>query len=41
MVSMEFVRTPEARFANLDGYPFEPNYQNVPDGEGGTLRIQR
>ena len=36
---MEFVRTPEARFANLDGYPFEPNYENVPDGEGGTLRI--
>ena len=38
---MEFVRTPEARFANLDGYPFEPNYENVPDGEGGKLRIQR
>ncbi len=39
MVFMEFVRTPDARFANLDGYPFEPNYENVPDGEGGTLRI--
>ena len=39
MVSMEIVRTPEARFANLDGYPFEPNYENVPDGEGGTLRV--
>ncbi len=36
---MEFVRTPEARFANLDGYPFEPNYENVSDAEGGTLRI--
>ncbi len=36
---MEIVRTPDARFENLDGYPFEPNYENVPDGEGGTLRI--
>ncbi len=39
MVFMEIVRTPEARFANLDGYLFEPNYENIPDAEGGTLRI--
>jgi haloalkane dehalogenase len=36
---MEFVRTPDDRFENLDGYPFEPNYVAVPDDEGGTLRM--
>lgn len=36
---MEFVRTPDDRFANLDGYPFSPNYQQVVDGEGGSLRF--
>ncbi len=36
---MEYIRTPDARFANLDGYPFEPHYQTLPDGEGGELRI--
>lgn len=33
---MEFLRTPEARFARLADYPFEPNYVEV--GESG-LRI--
>jgi haloalkane dehalogenase len=36
---MEFVRTPEARFTNLLDYPFAPNYVDVDDGQGGTLRM--
>ena len=36
---MKVLRTPEERFKNLKGFPFEPNYAEVPDGEGGRLRI--
>lgn len=36
---MKVLRTPDERFENLPGYPFAPHYTNVPDGEGGTLRI--
>lgn len=36
---MEFVRTADKRFDNLEGYPFEPHYLAVPDGEGGELRV--
>jgi haloalkane dehalogenase len=36
---MQILRTPDARFHNLSGYPFDPNYVEVPDGEGGSLRI--
>ena len=36
---MKTVRTDETRFANLPGYPFEPNYVEIPDGEGGVLRM--
>jgi haloalkane dehalogenase len=36
---MKVVRTPDARFAKLPGYPFAPHYTELPDGEGGTLRI--
>lgn len=36
---MEILRTPDERFANLPGFPFAPHYVEVPDGEGGTLRI--
>jgi len=36
---MKILRTPEDRFHNLSGYPFDPNYVEVPDGEGGSLRI--
>ena len=36
---MKILRTPDERFANLPGYPFEPHYTEVPDGEGGQLRI--
>jgi len=37
---MEVLRTPDDRFASLPGYPFEPHYLEVPDGEGGELRVQ-
>jgi haloalkane dehalogenase len=36
---MEFKRTPDERFDNLVDYPFQPNYLQVGDTEGGTLRI--
>ena len=36
---MKKLRTPDARFANLSGYPFAPHYLDVPDGEGGALRM--
>jgi haloalkane dehalogenase len=36
---MKVLRTPDERFANLPGYPFAPHYTDVPDGQGGELRI--
>src|SRR5262245_29521726 len=36
---MELLRTPDERFADLPGFPFAPHYVNVPDGDGGTLRV--
>ena len=36
---MESLRTPEDRFADLPGFPFEPHYGEIPDGDGGTLRV--
>lgn len=36
---MKVMRTPDHRFDNLPDYPFQPNYSEVPDGEGGSLRI--
>lgn len=36
---MQFVRTPEQRFTSLPGYAFAPHYLQVPDGEGGSLRL--
>lgn len=38
-MAMDFVRTPDDRFEHLPGYDFEPHYVEVPDGEGGTLRV--
>src|SRR5580704_7455071 len=29
---MEVLRTPDARFSDLPGYPFEPRYVTLPDG---------
>jgi haloalkane dehalogenase len=36
---MKCLRTPDERFDNLPGYPFESHYLHVPDGEDGRLRI--
>ncbi|MEW6186653.1 MAG: haloalkane dehalogenase [Thermodesulfobacteriota bacterium] len=36
---MHTLRTPDERFKNLKDFPFHPNYKEVPDGEGGRLRI--
>ena len=36
---MESLRTPDERFANLPGFPFEPHYTNILSGDGGTLRM--
>jgi haloalkane dehalogenase len=36
---MESLRTPDDRFNNLDGYTFEPNYFEIDDLDGGTLRV--
>ena len=36
---MNVLRTPDARFASLPGYAFAPHYLEVPDGEGGSLRM--
>jgi haloalkane dehalogenase len=36
---MRCLRTPDERFASLPGYDFAPHYLEVPDDEGGTLRV--
>ena len=36
---MEALRTLDERFADLPGYPFAPHYIEVPDSEGGSLRM--
>lgn len=36
---MKVLRTPDERFKNLQGFPFEPKYIEVPDGERGRLRV--
>jgi len=36
---MDALRTPDDRFDALPGYPFEPHHVEIPDGEGGTLRV--
>jgi haloalkane dehalogenase len=36
---VEYLRTPDERFRNLPGYSFDPHYVDVPDGEGGSLRV--
>lgn len=35
----EILRTPDTRFANLDGYPFEPHYLDVTASDTGPLRM--
>jgi len=36
---MDTLRTPDDRFTDLPGYPFAPHYADIPDGDGGTLRV--
>ncbi len=38
---MDVLRTPDERFADLEGYPFEPHYVEIDraDGSGETLRV--
>ncbi len=36
---MEIYRTPDERFADLPGFAWEPEYADVPDGDGGNLRM--
>ncbi|MFH1138973.1 MAG: haloalkane dehalogenase [Pseudomonadota bacterium] len=36
---MKALRTPEERFVNLRDFPYEPNYVEIQDGDGGTLRV--
>lgn len=39
VAGMQTLRTPEDRFADLPDFAYEPRYANVPDGDGGTLRM--
>jgi haloalkane dehalogenase len=36
---MKTLRTPDERFSSLPDFPYAPHYEEVGDGEGGTLRI--
>ncbi len=36
---METFRTPDDRFADLPDFPWQPQYAEVPDGDGGHLRM--
>jgi haloalkane dehalogenase len=36
---MDTYRTPDDRFEHLPDFPWSPSYADVPDGEGGTLRV--
>lgn len=36
---MQVLRTPDDRFEKLPAYPFAPHYLEVPDLEGGQLRV--
>jgi haloalkane dehalogenase len=36
---VETLRTPDERFADLPDFPWTPRYDEIPDGDGGTLRV--
>lgn len=36
---MDVLRTPEERFVDLPGYPFEPHWVSLDSGDGSTLRM--
>ncbi|MFK7732977.1 MAG: haloalkane dehalogenase [Pseudomonadales bacterium] len=36
---MSILKTPSAQFANLPGFPYQPNYLEIPDQEYGSLAM--
>ena len=36
---MDVLRTPDERFSSLSGFDHPVSYADVPDGDGGTLRM--
>lgn len=36
---MRVVRTPDERFIDLVDFPFSPNYLEIDDDDGGSLRM--
>lgn len=36
---MDILRTPDSAFENLPDFPFQPHYLNVPNPDGGELRV--
>jgi haloalkane dehalogenase len=36
---VDTLRTPDERFADLPDFPNEPRYAEIPDGDGGRLRV--
>ena len=36
---MKTLRTPDERFSSLPDFPYAPHYEEVGDGDGGTLRV--
>lgn len=36
---MKALRTPDERFTDLPDFAYEPHYLEIPDGEGGELRV--
>ena len=36
---MDVLRTPDDAFADVPGFSYEPRYADVPDGDGGSLRM--
>ncbi len=36
---MQVLRTPDECFDNLSGFVFAPHYVEIPDGDGGSLRV--
>ncbi|HSH12497.1 MAG TPA: haloalkane dehalogenase, partial [Desulfurivibrionaceae bacterium] len=39
VIGMDLLRTLDDRFVDLPGYPFRPNYLDVPSGDDGSLRL--
>jgi haloalkane dehalogenase len=39
VVAMRMLRTPDERFADLPDFSHEPRYAEIPDQDGGTLRM--